>query len=209
MPRPFSLWCFWSCKIWERDIKQNFIPNISNLHTIKLCWINCQYESIFFHKHRLASKHMWYHDRWILRRFELILFLYFTFMIPNYMLIITAFYLPYLSFSFLSLFSSLLTSEPDYLLFAPSAIAISALLISFSVLHMPCTSWLKTIPDICLPNNTSSIYPNNSKESRFLDIDRCICCFKKIPFLQSRSKNRSPTSVTEMFETSSDSPSSA
>lgn len=99
--------------------------------------------------------------------------------------------------------------EPDYLLFAPSAIAISALLISFSVLHMPCTSWLKTIPDICLPNNTSSIYPNNSKESRFLDIDRCICCFKKIPFLQSRSKNRSPTSVTEMFETSSDSPSSA
>ena len=37
------------------------------------------------------------------------------------------------------------------MLFAPSTIAIAALILSFSILLMDCTLWLNTIPNFCLP----------------------------------------------------------
>lgn len=90
------------------------------------------------------------------------------------------------------------SEEPQSILFAPSTIAIAALLVSFSVLNLQCTSWPQSIPAFCLPNNAASIYHASSPQSKFLDIDSCIIAFKQVPMLRSRTnKASSPTCVAD------------
>ena len=90
--------------------------------------------------------------------------------------------------------------KAESMLYAPSTIAISALLISFSMIHVNCVKWLDSIPDFCLPNNNSSIFPQVSAQAVFLDIDSCILAFEKIPSLMVHKKAQSPTSVTALVD---------
>ena len=77
------------------------------------------------------------------------------------------------------------------MLFAPSTIAICALIISFSTLRMDCTPWLDCVPDICLRRTG-----NNTNNSLF-DIDKCLDIFQRIERVHRRSKIQveSPTSI--------------
>ena len=70
--------------------------------------------------------------------------------------------------------------------YAPSTIAISALLLTFSKLRLDCTEWLHRLPDECLPPKTMnqhqmqhSIFP--IQDVAYLDIDNCLLCLQKIP----------------------------
>ena len=68
------------------------------------------------------------------------------------------------------------------MLFAPSTIAIAALILSFSILRQDCTDWLSSIPNFCLPllDNTLTQNPEGShsylhrahKNFHLFDIDR-------------------------------------
>lgn len=72
--------------------------------------------------------------------------------------------------------------ESDSLLFAPSTIAISALLLSFIERGVDCTAWLRNVPDVCLPGPTNRLFRCDSFDDkhRFLDVDKCIQCFQSI-----------------------------
>lgn len=107
---------------------------------------------------------------------------------------------------------SMFQEQPAYLLFAPSTVAISALLISFSVYQVQSEVWLKTrIPDLCLPSENNPLNADN-----MLDVVKCLAYFEKVlpenkrklpvnaEQAQERSQGskgetrfqRSPTSVT-------------
>lgn len=79
-------------------------------------------------------------------------------------------------------------SDPDCMRYAPSTIAISALLLTFSKLHLDCTEWLHRLPDECLPPKICdniitphSIFP--LEDIAYLDIDNCLLCLQKIPMI--------------------------
>jgi hypothetical protein len=108
--------------------------------------------------------------------------------------------------SYLISFQIVLTDSSS-LLFAPSTIAISALILSFSILHMDCSEWLSSLPNFCLhfDDKTSS---SNAPDHRFYDIDCCLRSFKNINGILSRSQagqkssRTSPTSVAAGPESS-------
>ena len=84
--------------------------------------------------------------------------------------------------------------HPAYLMFAPSTVAISSLLIAFSVYNINSEVWLKRrIPGACLPCNPLAA-------SGMLDIAKCLSYFEKaLPVISSQSKRKnqdSPTSDT-------------
>lgn len=88
----------------------------------------------------------------------------------------------------------LLPIDPDCMRYAPSTIAISALLLTFSKLHLDCTEWLHRLPDECLPPKIMdniitphSIFP--LEDIAYLDIDNCLLCLQKIPMI-SRHVNQ-------------------
>ena len=68
------------------------------------------------------------------------------------------------------------------MLFAPSTIAIAALILSFSVLRQDCTDWLSSIPNFCLPlsenplshnpEDDGSTIPKAHRVFHLFDIDR-------------------------------------
>ena len=69
-------------------------------------------------------------------------------------------------FPFFRTFSNLFL-ESSSMLFAPSTIAIAALILSFSILLMDCTLWLNTIPNFCLPLHEEN--PSESSNKNFRD----------------------------------------
>ena len=61
------------------------------------------------------------------------------------------------------------------MLFAPSTIAIAALILSFSILLMDCTLWLNTIPNFCLPlheENPSESCSKNFRDSNHSNVQK-------------------------------------
>lgn len=86
------------------------------------------------------------------------------------------------------------------MLFAPSTIAISALILSFSILHMDCSEWLSSLPNFCLRFDKLTS-PATAPDYRFYDIDCCLRNFKSIngvlskSYLEHKSSRTSPTSV--------------
>ena len=70
-------------------------------------------------------------------------------------------------------------SAPEAPHFSPSAIALSALLLSFSKLGMDCTDWLEHVPNICLPSPVHPIFNTPSLVS-FLDVDNCLAVFQRM-----------------------------
>ena len=69
-------------------------------------------------------------------------------------------------------------SSADSLRFAPSTIAISALLLAFSKCKIDCGAWLQRLPDgMFPPKSSSSLTPHRIfaiHEQSFLDIDACL-----------------------------------
>lgn len=63
--------------------------------------------------------------------------------------------------------------------FAPSTIALAALLLSFSKLGLDCTNWLEHVPNICLPCPDHPIMDTNMLLS-FLDVDNCLSVFQRL-----------------------------
>ena len=72
----------------------------------------------------------------------------------------------------------------DSLRFAPSTIAISALLLAFSKCKMNCSAWLQRLPDEILPSKNPSSSPTSHPifvhhEISFFDIDACLLAMTK------------------------------
>lgn len=72
-----------------------------------------------------------------------------------------------------------------YLRFMPSTIAISVLLLSFSVFDIDGSEWLRRIPDACIPKEDSK----NSNVHELLSIDKCL------EFFQSQDDGQVNTKV--------------
>jgi len=70
-------------------------------------------------------------------------------------------------------FLSYFYESPESSIYAPSSIAISVLLLAFSVLRLDCSSWLAMVPDVCFPRADSPAIVQGLQAS--FDIDACIC----------------------------------
>jgi hypothetical protein len=77
--------------------------------------------------------------------------------------------------------------EQSSMLYAPSTIAISAIILAFSILHCDCSDWLASVPNFCLPlpatNLSSSTPPQDANVRRLLDVDACLVSFSRVPSL--------------------------
>ena len=85
----------------------------------------------------------------------------------------------------------------DSLRFAPSTIAISALLLAFSKCKMNCSAWLRRLPDEMLPSKPSTSTPHTlfaTHEMSFLDIDGCLLAMTKEKTSGDSSQHRNTIS---------------
>ena len=90
---------------------------------------------------------------------------------------------------FVSEFHSLSVS----MMFAPSTIAICAIILSFSTLRMDCSQWLNCVPDKCFRKTLT-----DNDDSSFIDIDKCLDIFQrleKVHLMLPKCSSLSPTSV--------------
>jgi hypothetical protein len=97
----------------------------------------------------------------------------------------------------------------DSLRFAPSTIAISALLLACSKCKMNCSAWLQRLPDGMLPPKPSSSSPHTvfaSDEMSFLDIDACLLAMTNLEqnlcSSQNPSKEAYPTTQQQQQQLS-------
>jgi hypothetical protein len=81
------------------------------------------------------------------------------------------------------------------MLFAPSTVAIAALILSFSILKMDCSEWLRSIPNFFLPLNDNPML-NSSSDTRLFDIDGCLQSFQKSQIIHSLSSTPEPRGDT-------------
>ncbi len=86
----------------------------------------------------------------------------------------------------------------EYILFAPSTVAISALLIAFSAMKMECGLFIRRIPAVMLPST------KNVQAGDLLEIDKCLSSFQRTSSVSEGLRNQgkrilkvsgSPTSV--------------
>jgi hypothetical protein len=76
--------------------------------------------------------------------------------------------------------------DPESLCYAPSTIALSVLLLTFSKLRVNCGEWLHCLPDECLPpkavfGTDDLVHPVfNNDEISYLNIDMCIVSLQKV-----------------------------
>ena len=90
----------------------------------------------------------------------------------------------------------LLFTEPSSILYAPSTIAIAALILSFSILHVDCSDLLSSIPNFFF-------HAPSSSDKRFYDIDSCLIHFKGLNAIFPRvgycdPSRTSPVSIVSM-----------
>ena len=88
------------------------------------------------------------------------------------------------------------------MLYAPSTIAITALLVSFSLLKIPCDQLLETMPLCCFVNSQNPFYECDrgmdeqeeplSPNAQFLDHDSCIAEFERMETLRSLHRPCTP-----------------
>lgn len=108
--------------------------------------------------------------------------------------------------------------------YAPSTIALAALMLAFSSLHVDCSRWLlDCVPDACLPGMGEDIFPQNGP--LLLDIDSCLselqknCCSRnfdpssapmdKGAMDSGRIDSSSPVSIAEGFRAATPVPEAA
>ena len=103
-------------------------------------------------------------------------------------------------------------SEPSSLLYASSTIAVSAVILAFSILHLDCSDWLASVPNCCLPvpslpvptdssppsGDTAAIAantPNTANVRQLLDVDACLVSFARVPSLCPPPQGRPATTT--------------
>lgn len=92
------------------------------------------------------------------------------------------------------------------LLYAPSTIAITALLLSFSLLKIPCSKLLNALPLFCFLSPANPFFECDegmaqdgrplSPNARFLDHERCIAEFQKMEVMRNYQRSASPAPGT-------------
>jgi hypothetical protein len=106
--------------------------------------------------------------------------------------------------------------------FAPSTIAVAAILLAFSMLELNCEAWLSCVPDFCLPHPQNPLFDDPRIDQRALDIDLCLQRFQTVKSYRlyrlskasqksaaltvdvtpgAKSPARSPTSVLDVHDT--------
>ena len=84
---------------------------------------------------------------------------------------------------------------PVSMMFAPSTIAICAIILSFSTLRMDCSQWLNSVPDQCFRKSAS-----DTSDHSLLDIDKCLDIFQRVETVHHmlpKCSSLSPTSVVQ------------
>lgn len=79
--------------------------------------------------------------------------------------------------------------EPNSVIFAPSTVAISALWLSFSALHLDCREWLARIPNICMPRADNELHRGD-----LLDIRLCLACLEGLESIHDLSRSQQVSS---------------
>jgi hypothetical protein len=94
----------------------------------------------------------------------------------------------------------------EVLEFAPFTVAISAIILSFSILLIDCSGWLATVPDFCLPHEQNPIFMDLRVDRRTVDIDLCLQKFETVALCNSHSCNavnnssETPTKCTKSVD---------
>ena len=79
--------------------------------------------------------------------------------------------------------------ETSSMQYAPSTIAISALILAFSILHLDCSDWLASVPNYCLSmpvaisSSSAGTLQQDANVRQLLDVDSCLVSFARIPSL--------------------------
>lgn len=104
------------------------------------------------------------------------------------------------------------------LLFAPSTIAISSLIVSLSCLQLHCQSMLEQLPDYFFPTTTSMnnnnhnhthpkdnnhhndkhLFSEQEDKLQYLNFEYCIQEMEKLPIVRSQYMNKTPDSIQDM-----------
>ena len=89
--------------------------------------------------------------------------------------------------------------ESTSLLYAPSTIAISAIIVALSVMNVNCESFLDKIPDYFFPGYSNDFFVESEvdQKSKFLDCDACVKALEKVPSMRTTSNTRSPASIAD------------
>lgn len=83
------------------------------------------------------------------------------------------------------------------LLFAPSTIAISAVIMSLSLLRMDCSKLVDSLPEFLLPNRAFPFFLEEDGKSMYLDVNTCMKAMERLTYIRSTYMTRSPTSVAD------------
>lgn len=95
----------------------------------------------------------------------------------------------------ISYFFVSLTIDPASLLFAPSTIAISAIIASLSLLKIECQSFLQKLPEFFFPNEEFLLFTKEEGKLPYLNFHPCMAAMEKLPSFRTHNCNNSPTSV--------------
>lgn len=88
--------------------------------------------------------------------------------------------------------------EASSLLFAPSTIAISAVIVALSVMNINCEAFLDKVPDYFFPGYSKEFFlEGDGQKIKFLDCDACVKALEKVPSMRTTSNTRSPASITD------------
>ena len=91
--------------------------------------------------------------------------------------------------------------ETDSIKYASSTMAIAALILAFSILHMDCAEWLALIPNCCLPLSDNYLIASSSQQlmvRRLFDVDACLVSFSQIPSLRATSPAARAAETTQL-----------
>jgi hypothetical protein len=89
-----------------------------------------------------------------------------------------------------------LVVDPRYLLFAPSTIAVSAIIVSLSDLQVCGTPFINRLPDFFFfaSDELPFFRPCDLKDN-YLDCQRCVRLMEQLPSIRSMTKTISPVAV--------------
>ena len=82
------------------------------------------------------------------------------------------------------------------LLFAPSTIAISAVVVSLSLKKMDCSKLVDSLPEFLLPDRAYPFFLEADGKSMYLDINTCVRAMERLPYIRASYMTQSPSSVS-------------
>lgn len=86
--------------------------------------------------------------------------------------------------------------DPASLLYAPSTVAVSALIVCLSMLGISCQPFLEKLPEFFFPNGEYKIFTEEEGKSAYLHFHECMAAMERLPSVQSiHHCNSSPTSI--------------